>query len=248
MAEEKKQKSNKILHISICAFIVVLIAAIVILIMFKYEVEGEKNLPFNLSKMIVISTAEGVSKEQSENRWDYDIHQNNDIYISLIKNENYKENEIIKKVTLENFAYKTSPQKGNISIYKPASEGLYKYEEQYLITDKIEYIGGKQTNVNNLEIANQGGVILLRFSNNNLAEYKSNDDMEIQNDGTLLAKTGITNEEIKYTVSFDIIIETGKNIKYKANMSIDLPVGNMLEEGTSNLEKTDFSDIIFKRE
>lgn len=48
-------------------------------------------------------------------------------------------------------------------------------------------------------------------------------------------------------MSFDIIIETNKNIKYKGTINIELPTGNIQTEGKSQIEKTDFSDVIFKR-
>ena len=39
--------------------IAVLIVVIIALLILKYEVEGEKNMPFRISKIIVVSSAEG---------------------------------------------------------------------------------------------------------------------------------------------------------------------------------------------
>ena len=48
----------------------------------NYDENGEKNLPFNISKISIISTSEGIDKtSETENKWAFDINQNNDIYI-----------------------------------------------------------------------------------------------------------------------------------------------------------------------
>ena len=69
---------------------IIAILAIVSLLMLKYDVEGEQNMPFNLSRIMVISSAEGISKQDEENLWNMDIVQNNDIYLEIVKNEKYK--------------------------------------------------------------------------------------------------------------------------------------------------------------
>jgi len=215
--------------------------------MLKYEVEGEKNLPFEIKKIMVISTAEGVQEENTEQKWSFNIDQNNDLYIRIEKNDNNKKNEVIKNISIDNFRVVKKPEKGNIEIYRPAEEGLYKKENQYLVTEKLQYLGAKETNLSKLEIANQGGMILFRCSNENIGKYESNEDTQIVHDGTLIGKTDISLEQIQSAVSFDIVIETVKEIKYKATINLDLPVGDILKDGVSVFEKEDMSDIIFKR-
>ena len=65
--------------------------------------------------------------------------------------------------------------------------------------------------------------------------------------GTILAKNGIVYNDIKFKISFDIIIELISGTKYTGTVQMELPVGNIIQEGTSNKEKIDFSDVIFKR-
>ena len=52
---------------------------------------------------------------------------------------------------------------------------------------------------------------------------------------------------MKFKVSFDLIIETESNHKFKANVVLDLPTGNILENGVGTLEDTELKDVIFKR-
>ena len=62
----------------------------------------------------------------------------------------------------------------------------------------------------------------------------------------MLNDMGITDEDIKFTVNFDLIIETEKN-KFKTNMTLELPAGNITKEGISSKEITDTDKYIFKR-
>ena len=75
----------------------------------------------------------------------------------------------------------------------------------------------------------------------------SSDEEEIRHDGTILSKANIDYEDIKFNISFDISIELISGTTYTGTLTLDMPAGNILQEGTSNTEKTDFSDVIFKR-
>lgn len=244
-------KNKETIKHCIAIIVFVMIIAIVIIIILKYQVDGETNMPFNLSKITIISTAEGEQKkvEGTENyKWNFDINQNNDIYFYIEKNDEYKKTATIKTISIENISVEKQPTKGTVKIYMPNSgEGRrYICDDSFLVTDKLEYQGAKTSNEKNLEVGNQGGKVLIRFSNNNVATYQSNDDAEIIHDGTLFNKVGVSNQDLQFTVNFDFIINTGR-IKYKANITLDLPYNNIIEAGKTQLEKTDMSDVIFKR-
>ena len=51
---------------------------------------------------------------------------------------------------------------------------------------------------------------------------------------------------MQFAVSFDFVI-TLKDKSYKASISLDLPCGNLIEEGTSSKEIRDMSHLVFKR-
>lgn len=243
--EKKKQMIKKWIAISILIFILVIVG----IIMIKYEVEGDKNMPFNLSKIVVVSTAEGVEKE-GKSKWNFDIYQNNDVYFYIDKNNEYLGNSTyIEKVRIENIKITKAPEIGEIKSYMPNSvEGrLYSYDNTYIIEEKLEYRGGTKSNSQTLEIGNQGGEALIRFCNTNLGEYSSDEEKEIIHNGTLLSKLQLKQENINFTVSFDFIIEV-KNYQYRANIELEMPHGNITEEGTAVYEKQDMKDVIFKRE
>lgn len=241
-----EKKKAKMIHLSIISTIIIIVITIACIIMLKYQVEGEKNLPFKLSKLMVVSNVEGKQEDNKESIWYAWINQNNDVYINIEKNPEYKKNETIKKITLENFNYISKPRLGNINLYRPSENVLFEEKEQYLVKDKIEYNGAKEGNVNKLEIGNQGGIILFRAANEKVADYKSN-AQEVTFTGRIFKDSAMKKEDLQYSISFDIIIETGSKVKYKANMTLDFPVGDLFNNDNASIEKTDFSDIIFKR-
>ena len=124
---------------------------------------------------------------------------------------------------------------------------LYSYDNAYIIEEKLEYRGGAKSNSKTLEIGNQGGEALIRFCNTNLGAYSSDEDKEIIHDGTLLNKLELKQENINFIVCFDFIIEV-KNHQYRAKVELEMPHGNIIEEGTAVYEKNQMNDVIFKRE
>ncbi len=240
-------KGKKIVHICIILGIIVLILIIAGIIMLRYQVEGETNLPFEISKMIVVSTAESNEIEAAaDTKWNFSVNQYNDIYLEIQKNDEYSKNTNIKNITFENFIIEKNSGAENIKLYRANSEGKIVEDEAHLVGSSLTYKGEKETNLDELKISNQGSIILLRSVNQNVCEVRSNDE-EIVHDGTLLAKGNANSEDLNYKLSFDIIIETSRNIKYKGTITIDLPTGDVKTQGKTQLEKTDFSDVIFKR-
>ena len=246
MEKDKKEK----LKLAVTLAFIVIAFGIAITIMLKYSQEGETNMPFNLSEIIVVSSAEGVTKEENPDnyKWNLDIMQYNDIYLQIAKNEEYDKNAYIESVTIENFSF-TNPRIGNTRVYMPNStEGsLFTYDDSYLIQRSLTYKGAENSDTKTLKISSQGGMVLFRAANTEVGEYVSNDDAEISHNGTLITKTNTTLDDLKYTISFDIVIET--NIaSYRGNISLELPCGDILTEGTSQLDQKDCSNIVFKRE
>lgn len=242
-----KNIKKDIIKAGIAILIIILIILTAGIIWMKYEVEGETNIPFKLSKIILVSTAEGVEKENSEETWNLDIIQNNDLHFTIEKNDNTKDTQLIEKVIIDNIQITSEPKKGTIYTYMPNSlEGrTFSYTKDYMVqTNKIEYKASTKTNIKALEIGNQGGTIVASFVNKGIGEYISNDDEEIKHDGSLLNKINVNQEDLKFSVNFDIIIQI-KNIKYKTNIQLDLPCGEIQENGKAYLDITD--NFVFKR-
>ena len=112
-------------------------------------------------------------------------------------------------------------------------------------TEEIVYTGEMESNIKQQKISNQGGLIIFRYANDKIAEYTSNDE-EI-NHMDLLKKSGVSEDELKATITFDLTIKTESGKEYKSNLSFDMPVEGVVENGTAAKEITDLSNIIFKR-
>ncbi len=247
MIEKIKNLVNKrYFHVCMTILIIVVILFIVGMLILKYNVEGETNMPFNLTKITVISSSEGIDKDAGENKWAFDIYQNNDIYIYIDKNENYKETEAIKNIVIDNFTIE-GQMKENIKIYKPEFEEedvIFKYSEENKV-DRLEYIGELINDIKTMQVSNQGGIIAFRCSNDNLTEYRSDEDTINHNE--LLKKANITNESLQFNLKFDlsIILENGK--EFKTNVELNLPVDDVVNNGVTSKEFTDMSKFVFKR-
>lgn len=239
--------NNKMFHIVIIVIIIAIILLFFVFVILKYNVEGETNMPFKLSKMAVISSVEGIDKEPNGNKWGFDVNQNNDIYLYFDKNSNYGKQEAISSIVLENINIEKTGNKGINKIYRPDANEENKIfkncQENEMQT--IEYVGDIETNIKQMKIANQGGIIAFRYSNDKVSEYFSNDD-EI-NHSDLLNKTNVTEEELKANLNFDIVIKTNLGKEYKSTIFLEMPVEGVVERGTTSKEFTDVSQFIFKR-
>ena len=156
---EENSIFKKIIKRNVLFFILVLVIALIGLIILKYHVEGEQNMPFDLSEILVVSTAEGNQKEETgDNNWNVDIYQTNDVYLNIKKNKNYKDTEIIKNIEIKNINIDEKPSIGKIELYVPSNENeIYNYEENHKINSNIVFDGDKKSDIKNLKISNQGG-------------------------------------------------------------------------------------------
>ncbi len=239
---------KRMIHLGVLIFIVIILILVAVALIFKYQVEGETNLPFVLNSINVISTAESDLYQDEDEVWHAGILQKNDIYLVIEKSSDYKKEDAIKSISFENFSIIKENEDMVVEIYRPTtSVSTYDYSDEYKIENSLEYVGGQETNIEILQINNQGGLIGFSVVVDNLGEYIFDENEKVPSDGTLLAKAGVSEEDIKFQISFDLIIETESENKFKANITIDLPTGNITEEGVGTSEDTELSDVIFKR-
>ena len=76
-------KNHKAFHFAIFLIIIVIILFFLGVIVLRYNVEGETNMPFVLTKISVVSQSEGADIESQGTRWAFDVNENNDIYIYI---------------------------------------------------------------------------------------------------------------------------------------------------------------------
>lgn len=239
--------NKKIIHVIVLIVIISVILFISGIFILRYQVEGESNMPFTITKISIIQTVEGIENENTEDKWNFNVNENNDIYIYLEKNSEYSKTEIIESVTINNINIKKANGIGNSKIYKPVMD-----EKRMFVnsteneTTEITYTGDLESNIKEQKISNQGGKIAFRYAINNISQYISQSDEEI-NHSQLLKLTNIQKEDIESTIEFDLTIKLKSGKIYQSKISVQIPGEEIIEEGTKGIEITDLQDIVFKR-
>ena len=190
---------QKALHVAIIAVIIVAIGFTALMLFLKYQVNGETNMPFVVSKISIISTANSEDIKDNKNTWNKAVGEDNDIYIYIDKNENYKKTDTIKEILIDNISIVKEPLKGQVYIYKPSNNknAIFENKEEYK-SNEIVFTGEQETEIKELKISNQGGIIAFRVSNQNIGKFISN-EKEIKHED-LLNKINITEDEIKMKI------------------------------------------------
>lgn len=241
----EENKMPKALHISIIALIIVAIGFTAVMLILRYDEKGEENMPFDISKISIISSINGQDVEDDDNLWNKSVGQDNDIYIYIEKNDNYKKTETIEKIVLNNFKISQKPQKGELTIYKPSNNEKELFENiNENKAEEIIFTGEQLTKIKELKISNQGGIVAFRLANQNIGKYVSNDNEIDYKD--LLKKINIKEEDIKANISFDVNIVLADSKQFKSTIDLELPAEGIVESGKSSIEFMG-KDFVFKR-
>lgn len=239
--------NKKIFHVVMVIVIIFAILCVAGILVLKYQVEGEANLPFKITKISIIESVEGMAVEGAIEKWNLNVNQNNDIYVYIEKNSNYGKTEIIEDVEISNIAVERQSSKGETKLYKPVID-----EKRMFINSveneisSIRYKGELESNIKEQKISNQGGIVTFRYAINNVSQYISEADEQIDH-SQLLKLTNITQEDLKTNLSFDITIKLTSGKKYQATIDLDVPSDEIIEKGTVGKEIKDLDGIIFKR-
>lgn len=238
---------RKIFHIII---IIIIISALLFtagIMILRYQVEGESNMPFKITKISIVESVEGTEVEGATEKWKLNVNENNDIYIYIEKNSNYGKTEIIEEVEINNIIINKQNEKGEIKLYKPVVD-----EKRMFINSaeneisNIVYKGELESNIKEQKISNQGGIVAFRYGINNLSQYVSDSDEQIDH-SKLLQLTNIVKEDIETKLTFDIIIKLTSGKKYQATIDLNIPLDDIIEEGTLGRDIKELDNIIFKR-
>lgn len=239
--------SRKIFHIVMIIIIIFAIICVAGVFIVRYQVQGETNMPFKIEKISIIESVEGTNIEETEERWNFSVNQNNDIYIYIEKNPGYGKTEIIDSVDIDNIVVDKRTQTGETKIYKPVPDEkrMFNNLAENEITN-ISYNGELESNIKEQKISNQGGIVAFRYAINNISQYQSNENEEIDH-SKLLQLTNVKQEDLETKLNFNITIKLTSGKKYQTTVTLDIPSNEIIEKGTIGIEKTDLNDIIFKR-
>ncbi len=243
-----KTNTINVLKKSLFLTFILISITVVFAIVVKYDVEGEKTIPYNIEKIQITSHIDAKdSGNQTENIWDVNLKEDNNVYIYLKRKDESVE-ETIKEVKIKNFKITKKAKVGDVKIYRPTGDlgrDLYKLSEENYLDSEITYTGAKVDTLKTLEIRNEGGMMGFRVSLENLGNYTSNEGVTY--DGNLISQIGLTNDDISFKLSFDLEIVLDNDITYSGNIKLDMPSDDIVTQTEPLKEITDFSDVVFKR-
>lgn len=244
MYRNTRKKIFHVIMVIILLFIILSIGGIFIL---RYQVEGESNMPFRITKISIIESVEGIEKENTTENWNFNVNQNNDIYLYIEKNSNYGKTEIIDNVKIDNIKIVKTNEKGKTKIYKPVTteKRMFVNLPENEVTE-LTFSGELESNIKENKISNQGGKIAFRYAINNVSQYISNEAKEIDH-SKLLQLTNIKPEDLHTNLAFDVTIKLTSGKIYKTTINLEIVANEVIEEGTKGIEITDLKDVIFKR-
>ena len=242
---DKNIKSKVVKKYAFIAFLLVAIC-VSILLMVKYNVEGEKNLPLEINEIAIRSTIY-AQNNNPENILESSVEQDNDIFITFKNNKNVDTK--LEKIKLENIRIEKASKRGTVKILKPTSNEKLNYfqnsSEDY--TGKtLEYIANTSDNFEKQEFCQDGGTIAFRISNQNLGTYILTEE-GVQYNENLLQQLGTSSDEIKLKVLFDVILVVSDSEQYKGTIKLELPAEKFGENGIVTKSITNFDDVIFKK-
>lgn len=238
---------KRIFHIIMIIIIIFVILCTAGILALRYQVEGESNMPFKITKIAIIENVEGIEKQNTTEKWNLDVNQNNDIYIYIEKNSQYKKTELIDTIQINNITINKKNEVGITKIYKAVEneKRMFTNAEENEIKE-ITFKGELQSNIKEQKISNQGGIMAFRYAINNVSQYISEQEEEIDH-SQLLKISNVNADDLKTELSFDIIMTLQSGKKFKTTLNLNIPSDEIIEEGTKGIEITDLKDIIFKR-
>lgn len=244
MYRSLNKKLFHVIMITVIIFVILCVAGILVL---RYQVEGETNMPFKITKISIVESVEGIENQGATEKWNLNVNQNNDIYIYIEKNSNYGKTEIIEDVQINNIVTNKQNEKGEKKLYKPVvdEKRMFINSPENEITE-ITYTGELASNIKEQKISNQGGIVAFRYGINNISQYISETDEQIDH-SQLLKLTNITQEDLKTNLEFDLTIKLTSGKKYQARIKLDVPADEIIEKGVSGKDITELEDIVFKR-
>lgn len=241
--------TKRTVHLYILIWILILLIIISAFTMVRYFAKGENIVPFKISKILTVSTAQTKNLDLENNTYTADIMEINNVYISIEKNLKYKKDDSIKEIIIDNFKILDGSTIGDFEVYQEEKQNdkfIYKEENK---KDAISYVGVHLLNNEDkgLEIENQGGIAKFSIIFNNLGNIEYSDNEDIKVDGTLLNRLGLSYNDIKTKISFDVKIKLNSGNNFYTNIILDIPAGNILQNGVASNEFENTENLVFKR-
>ena len=192
-----------------------------------------QNTIFKINKITFFSSCDAKNKTASSSNFTIeDLYQYTDIalFITSTSEEKTLENTL-KKVSINNIKYTSSPTLGKPKLYYKNINNFAKSEisEENLINENLDFniTSEDQANLDQPTLYNNlANPIVLSYINHNIkTDYTITDtSTPITYDGSLLKRCNILLNNIACSFSFDIYVTNNLNQEFKCTIYVDIPL------------------------
>lgn len=242
---------SKRIKILIAIIIVLLIVSIGSYFFIQYQKNENEKLEraktvFNISQLIIYSSADATQNDTNkEPIWNLNLYQYTNIGIKINNQNDYtgeKNKNAIKELYIDNIQILEKPILGNLNFYylNPLDFSKGNIIEENLITDNLNYDVldfGVSLDSSKPQINKDAGIVSLQIINKDIYNDFIISDISapVTFDGSLLKRSNLDLNNLKYKISFDINIVNNLDEKFKCTVLIDCPIEKEdSEESISN--------------
>lgn len=218
-----------------------------------------QNTIFNINKITFFSSCDAKNKTASNSNFTIeDLYQYTDIalFITSTSEEKTLENTL-KKVSINNIKYTSSPALGEPKLYYKNINNFAKSEisEENSINENLDFniTSADEVNLDKPTLYNNlANPIVLSYINHNIkTDYTITDtSTPMTYDGSLLKRCNILLNNIACSFSFDIYVTNNLSQEFKCTIYIDIPLeldNQSIYDGNITLKKdTNFNFYRYK--
>lgn len=222
--EKVKENGKKVFFVLVSLIVAAVILVFLIKLLFVNSKINQGK--FRVSDALLTSVAEFIDKSDETGKWSYDVWQNNVLTLLI----NTSDTEISR-------AYIS-----DVQSFRNGIELSQKDSEITLLSDS-------QGELDLLSDVSDDGTVVYEINITNKKALESfevpEDITEITHDATFFAYAGIDEEDLTFSISFNLNIQETNGNENVMKVELDLPQGDITQTGT-NVTRLDLNNFVFK--
>lgn len=222
--EKVKENGKKVFFVLVSLIVAAVIFVFLIKLLFVNNKINQGK--FRVSDALLTSSAEFIDKSDETDKWSYDVWQNN--VLTLLVNTSGAE---ISRAYIS-----------DVQSFRNGIELSQKNSEITLLSDS-------QGELDLLSDVSDDGTVIYEINITNKEALKSfvvpDDITEIVHDATFFTYAGIGDEDLSFSISFNLNIQEASGKENVMKVELELPQGNITQNG-SNVTRLDLNNFVFK--
>lgn len=222
--EKVKENGKKVFFVLVSLIVAAVILVFLIKLLFVNNKINQGK--FRVSDALLTSVAEFIDKSDETGKWSYDVWQNNVLTLLI----NTSDTEISRAFI------------SDVQSFRNGIELSQKDSEITLLSDS-------QGELDLLSDVSDDGTVIYEINITNKKALESfevpEDITEITHDATFFAYAGIDEEDLTFSISFNLNIQETNGNENVMKVELDLPQGDITQTGT-NVTRLDLNNFVFK--